>query len=73
MTAIFAFVKFMACSLCIVCQNCKYISLQFRGLVACASYCWKSCTMQTTQLIWVFEKLDLHCLLVFGGQIWLWM
>ena len=29
--------------------------------------------MRVTQLIWVSEKLRLHYLLVFGGQIWLWM
>ena len=29
--------------------------------------------MQVTQLIWVSEKLCLHYLHVFGGQIWLWM
>ena len=73
MMDIFAFMRFMAYSLCILRQNRKYISLQFCVLVACVSYCWKSCIMQVMQLIWVLEELCLHYLLVFGGLIWLWM
>ena len=63
MMAISAFVKFIACSLCIAHQNRKYINLWFCNLVGYASLllCLKSCTIPATQLTLVLEKQYLLC------------
>ena len=71
--AIFAFVKLMACNLCIANQNHKYLSLWLCGLVAYASSCYKSCTIPVKQLTLVSEKLCMLCLCMFGGPVWLSM